>query len=113
MKLITWGVHLLIPLVVLYTIGYYLPGFSALTIPWIILLAILILLSSQLIQRVIGGVTKSYGRVLINFLVAAVLIFTLTLAIEGGNVPLWGALIAAIIIAALTELVYPGKRKVK
>jgi hypothetical protein len=113
MRLIVWGIRLLIPLVVLYTIGYYLPGFSALTIPWLILLTVLIFLGSQLIQRLIGGMTKRYGRILINFLVAAFIIFTVTLAIEGGSVPLWGALIAASIISLLTELVYPENMKVK
>ena len=61
----------------------------------------------------LGGRIRRFGRVMINFLGATVIIFTLTLAIEGGNVPLGGALLAAIIIAGLTELVYPGKNKVK
>jgi len=98
-------VQFLIPFVVLYTIGYYLPGFSALTIPWLLLLALLIFLGSRLIQSFLGNVTKSLGRILINFLIATVIIFTVTLAIEGGNVPLGGALLAALIIAGLTELV--------
>lgn len=113
MRLIRWGVELLIPLVVLYTIGYYLPGFSALTIPWIILLTALIFLGNQLIRWAIGGVHKIYGRMLINFLVASVIVFTVTLAIEGGSVPLWGALIAAAIISMLTELVYPKKNSIR
>ena len=113
MKWIVWGVQLLIPLLVLYTIGYYVPGFSALTIPWIILLAVFIFLGTHLIHWAMGGVTKRFGRAVINFLVAAVIIFTLTLAIEGGNVPLGGALLAAVIIAALTELVQFEKIRIK
>ena len=113
MKLLVWGVQFLIPVVILYTIGYYIPGFSALTIPWIILLSVLIFLGEQLLPWIMGRLTNRFGRVLINFFLATVIIFTLTLAIEGGNVPLGGALLAAAIIAGLTELVYPDKIKLK
>ena len=111
MRFVSWGIQFLIPLVVLYTIGYYIPGFSALTIPWIVLLALLILLSNRFILWAIGGVSHRFGRVMIDFLAAAVIIFSLTLAIDGGNVPLAGALLAAFIIAGLTELVYYEKVK--
>jgi hypothetical protein len=111
MKLLGWGVQLLIPLVVLYTIGYYVPGFSALTIPWIVILSLLIFLGDRFILWAMGGMIRRFGKVLISFLVATVIIFTLTLPIEGGNVPLGGALLASIIIAGLTELVYPEKIK--
>ena len=113
MKMLVWGVQFLIPLVVLYTIGYFIPGFSALTIPWIIMLSILIFLGERLLQWTIGRLTNRFGRALINFLVAAVIIFTMTLTIEGGNVPLGGALLAAVIIAALTELVQFEKIRIK
>jgi hypothetical protein len=113
MKLLAWGVRFLIPLVVLYTIGYYIPGFSALTIPWVILLSVLIFLGERLLQWTMGRLTNRFGKILINFFLAVVIIFTLTLSIEGGNVPLGGALLAAAIIVALTELVYPEKINVK
>lgn len=113
MKIITWGIQLLIPLVVLYTIGYFIVGFSALTIPWIILLSVLIFLGERFVQWTMGRIINRFGRLVVNFLVAAVIIFTLTLAIEGGNVPLGGALLAAAIIALLTELIYSDKINVK
>ena len=53
MKLLGWGIQLLIPLVVLYTIGYYVSGFSALTIPWIILLSVLIFLVNRMMEWLI------------------------------------------------------------
>jgi putative membrane protein len=111
-KMLVWGVQFLIPLVVLYTIGYYIPGFSALTLPWIILLSVLIFLGERFLQWTIRQPNR-FGRTLINFLVAAAIIFTLTLAIEGGNVPLGGALLAAVIIAVLTELVQFEKIRIK
>ena len=113
MKLLALGIQLLIPLVILYTIGYYIPGFSALTIPWIILLAVVIFTAEKLLDWVLRKVINRFGRILIHFLAATVIIFTLTLAIEGGNVPLGGALLAAAIIAVLTELVYQEKIIIK
>ena len=109
MKVILWMIQFFIPFMVLYSIGYYLPGFSALTIPWIIFLTILIFAGNLLIQKAVGGISKPFGRILIDFLVAVVIIFTVTLVIDGGNVPLGGALIAALIIAGITELIYPEK----
>jgi hypothetical protein len=106
-------VQMTIPLVVLYTIGYYIPGFSALTIPWIVLLTVLIFFANRLIRWAMGGVNNSLGRMVIDFLVATVVVFTVTLAIDGGNVPLGGAMLAAIIIAVLTELVNPQKGKIR
>jgi hypothetical protein len=105
-------VQMIIPLVVLYTIGYYVPGFSALTIPWIILLTILIFFVNRLIRWAMGGVNNSLGRIVIDFLAATVIVFTVTMAIDGGNVPLGGAILAAIIIAVLTEVVESPKRKI-
>jgi hypothetical protein len=111
MKLILWAIQLMIPFIVLYSIGYYLPGFSALTIPWLLFLAVLIFAGNILVQKGFGGIGKPIGRILIDFLVGATIIFIATLAIDGGSVPLGGALIAALIIAGITELIYPEKVK--
>lgn len=105
MKVLSWGIRILIPVAVLYTIGYYVPGFSALTIPWILILSVLITVGDWIIQRVIPGKSSLIGRGIINFLISAVVIFTVTMAIEGGNVPLGGALLAALIIGVLTMAV--------
>ncbi len=109
MKLVLWIIQFFIPFVVLYSIGYYLPGFSALTIPWILFLTVLIFAGNLLVQKAFGGIKKPLGRILIDFLVALIVIFSVTLAINGGSVPLGGALIAALIIAGITELIYPEK----
>ena len=105
MKLITWILNLLIPLVVLYSIGYFVPGFSALTIGWLIFLAVLIWFGNWVVNRVLEQKTDNFGRGVISFLVSAVVIFTFTLMIEGGNVPLASSLVAAVIIALLSMIV--------
>jgi uncharacterized membrane protein YhhN len=95
-----------IPFAVLYTIGYYVPGFSALTVPWIIMLALLIMAGDWLIERVFPG--DAFGRFqegIMNFLVSAVIIFTVTLALKDGKVPFSGSLLAALLIGVLLALV--------
>lgn len=104
MRLLLWVIRFLIPVVVLYTIGYFVPGFSALTIGWILLLSVLILGVQWLVERLIGRNPNGLARFIIHFLVAAFVIFTVTLGIQGGHVPLGGSLLAALIISALTAL---------
>ncbi len=101
MRILVWILRFLIPFIVLYTIGYLVPGFSALTILWILVLAALITIGEWLVIRVFKERLNSAGGLIINFLLATLVIFTVTLVIEGGNVPLGGALMAAVIIAGL------------
>jgi hypothetical protein len=105
MELIRWLLRIAIPFVVLYSIGYFVPGFSALTIGWLLALSILIALGFWLAVKVMGKELHQWGRMVTMFLVATAVIFLATLAIEGGGVPLGGSLLAAILIALLGNLV--------
>lgn len=112
MHWLTWVLRLIIPFFVLYAIGYLVPGFSALTIMWLILLTLLIRIGDWLAGWAVGDSVGRVGRGIITFLVATVVIFTATLAIEGGHVPFGGSLLAALIIALLETwlLPQPGKK---
>ncbi len=105
MNLIIWGLRFLIPFVVLFTIGYYVPGFSALTIIWLVVLSILTVLGDWLVNSIIGENANRFGRGIITFLVNTIVVFFATYAIEGGHVPLGAALLAALIIAVLSNIV--------
>lgn len=105
MTLVFWGLRFLIPFVVLFTLGYYVPGFSALTIPWLIVLSALTVLGDWLVNSMIGGDISRWGRGVITFLVNAVVVFFATYAIEGGHVPLGSSALAALIIAVISNLV--------
>ena len=105
MNLVIWGLRFLIPFVVLFTIGYYVPGFSALTVPWLIILSVLIALGDRLVNSITGGNVSRWGRGLITFLVSTVDIFFTTYAIEGGHVPLGPALLGALIITVLSTMI--------
>jgi len=104
MKIFVWVVRFLIPFTVLYSIGYLVPGFSALTILWIVGLTVLITIGEWLSIKLIGRRMNQWGQLIIYFLVAVFIISMVTLAIEDGNVPLSGALLAAAIMAALNLL---------
>lgn len=109
MNLLIWGLRFLIPFVVLFTIGYYVPGFSALTVPWLIILSVLIVVVDRLVNSMIGGNVSRWGRGLFTFLVSTAVIFFTTYAIEGGHVPLGSALLGALIIAVLSNMVNLGE----
>lgn len=104
MVIIVLLLRFLIPFAVLYTIGYFVPGFSALTVLWLILLSVLIVIGDLLVIAALGTRMSQWGRLVIHFLTATFIIFTVTLAIQGGHVPLEGALLAAAIIAGLNLL---------
>ncbi len=112
MNWLKWLLRFLIPAVVLYTIGYFVPGFSALTIGWIVLLSLLIIFGSWLVMRLIARDISRSRQMVIVFLVTTVVIFFATFAIEGGRVPLGGSLLAALIITLLCGLI-PEKTKSK
>ncbi len=97
-------VRFLIPFVVLYTIGYFVPGFSALTILWLLLLSVLIVIGDLAVIALLGARMNQWGRIVIHFLTATFIIFTVTFAIQGGHVPLGGSLLAAAVIAGLNLL---------
>lgn len=104
MEVVVLLLRLIIPFVVLYTIGYLVPGFSALTILWLIMLSVLIVIGDLLIIAALGARIHQWGRFVIHFLTATFIIFTVTLAIQGGQVPLGGSLLAAVLIAGLNLL---------
>ncbi|HEY8463554.1 MAG TPA: hypothetical protein VIM29_05940 [Bacillota bacterium] len=105
MKVFYWLLRFLVPMVVLYGIGYYVAGFSALTFTWLVILSLLIYLGDWLILKAFGRGQGAVAKFVLDFLVAAVVIFTATMAIEGGEVPLGGALLAALLISILHTLI--------
>lgn len=105
MNLIGWGFRFLIPFMVLFTIGYYVPGFSALSIPWLIALSGLAVLGDWLVKRAMGREVNRWGRGLITFLVNTAVIFFVTYGIRGGHVPLGAAILPALLIAFLSNLI--------
>lgn len=112
MRMVYWLVRFLIPFAVLYTIGYYVPGFSALTISWIAGLSFLIMLGDWLAEKIFPmEYLGKFQDGVINFLVSTVVIFTATWGIQYGNVPLSASLLAALIIGILMVFVPREERE--
>lgn len=106
-----WLLRFLIPIVVLFMIGYLVPGFSALTFSWVVFLAILIVLGNWLFGMASLGKASRFGAFLVNFLIGLVVIYTVTFTIQGGHVPLAAAILAALIIAGLDNWILPSITK--
>jgi hypothetical protein len=105
MNLFIWGLRFLIPFAVLFTLGYYVPGFSALTVSWLIALSVLTVLGDWLVNTMIGENNNRWVRGIITFLVSWAVVFFTSYAIEGGHVPLGASALAALIIAAISNIV--------
>lgn len=105
MKAFYWLLRFLVPVVVLYVIGYYVSGFSALTFTWLVLLGALIYVGDWFILKIFGKNHGTLSKFLLDFLISTVVIFTVTLAIEGGQVPLGSALVASFIISTLHTMI--------
>lgn len=106
MKIVNHALRFLIPFIVLYTIGYYIPGFSALTVSWIFLLSVLVFVGDWLVEKYFKvSFLGRFQHGVISFIVSTLVVLITTLAIEGGNVPLGSALLAALIIGVLIGLI--------
>jgi hypothetical protein len=100
-----WLIRFLIPGVVLYASGYFISGFSALSLPWLLWLGGLIAIGNWSIFRFMGVGCHATTKFVLNFLVATLVIFIMTSVIEGGQVPLGGSLLAAFLISLLQIMV--------
>jgi hypothetical protein len=105
MKVLVWLLRILTPLVVLYAIGYYIAGFSALSLQWLLMLSILIAAGNWIISQAFGKERHSVVKPVLNFVVVTLVIFMMTYLIEGGQVPLSGSLLVALIISLLQMLI--------
>jgi len=111
MWIFTWFMQMLISFVVLYSIGYYVAGFSALTMQWVLFLAVLIATGIYLVNKLFDLEKRGsfLRRVIVNFAVSAIAIFAATQTIYGGGVPFLEALLAAVIISTLAAALIKPK----
>lgn len=111
-----WMVHIVrffIPFIVLYTIGYYVPGFSALTITWIFILSALVFSGDWLVEKIFRfDLFGRFQRGIISLLVSAIVVFVATLAIPDGNVPFGSSILAALIIGILISFIPDTNEKI-
>lgn len=99
-------VRFVVAALVLMVMGYIVPGFSHLGFWSALLAALIIALAGYIIEAMFGKSVSPYGRGLVGFLVAAVVIYFTQFLVPGMHVSILGSLIAAFIIG-LVDLFIP------
>lgn len=90
---------------VLLFIGYMVPGFSALTVPDIVLAAAAIALIGYLIERSFRHAPSPYVRGIVGFVLTAIVVYGLRYIVPDLAVPLLGALVAALLVGVIDMFV--------
>lgn len=93
-----------ISFVVLYLMGYVVPGFSGLTVPLLFGISLIIALISALVEMTTHP-DSARSRAFTLFLISAGLIYGFTLAVAG-RPPVVSTVLAALLVA-MVDLVYP------
>lgn len=93
-----------ISFVVLYLMGYVVPGFSGLTVSLVIGLGLIIALISAVVEKMTHP-DSSRGRALMLFLISAALVYIYTLVVAG-RPPVVSTILVAFLVA-MVDLVYP------
>ena len=94
--------------VVLFLLGYIVPGFSGLTIGRLAVVSLVTAVLSSLVEMAVKP-GSSRDRSIILFLVTAVVVYLYSLAMLNVRPPVVSTLLAAAIIAAV-DLVFPEDR---
>lgn len=92
--------------VVLYVLGYIVPGFSGLTIPYLMAIGLITAIASALVEKAVKP-GSARNRFLILFLISAVVIYLFSL-MSVGRPPVLSTIIAALLVA-LVDLIYPER----
>lgn len=96
--------------IVLFLLGYVVPGFSGLTIGRLAVVSLLTAVLTLLVEMAVKP-GSSRDRSIIIFLVAAVVVYLYSLVMIDVRPPVVSTLLAAAIIAA-ADLVYPERAPV-
>ena len=94
--------------IVLFLLGYIVPGFSGLTIGRLAVVSLVTAVLSSLVEMAVRPGSPR-DRSIILFLVTAVVVYLYSLAMINVRPPVVSTLLAAAIVAGV-DLVYPEKR---
>lgn len=108
-----WVSHVgrfIIASLVLFIVGFLVPGFSIQGYSTAIVAAAVITALGWMAEAFIGGQVSPYGRGIIGFLSTALIIYLTKYIVEGVKVTLIGALLAALFIGII-DLFLPSKAR--
>lgn len=101
-------VRWLVGAIVLAVTAFLTPGFSISSIWSLIIAAAVIAILDYLVQRIAGVDATPFGRGLVGFLVAAVIIYVVKFIVPGYDVTVLGAVLGALVYGIINLLI-PGK----
>lgn len=101
-------VRWLVGAIVLAVTAFLTPGFSISSIWSLIIAAAVIAILDYLVQRIVGVDATPFGRGLVGFIVAAVIIYVVRFIVPGYEVTLLGAVLGALVYGIINLLI-PGR----
>ena len=101
-------IRLIVAAVVLGITAFLTPGFSIDGIWALIIGAIVLAVLDYLVAKLIGVEASPFGKGIVGFITAAVIIYATQYFVAGFNVTIWGAIIGALIFG-IVDAIIPGQ----
>ncbi len=101
-------VRVIVNAIVLLVVSFFVPGFFVSGIWAAILAAVVIALIDYLVEALFKVDASPFGRGLLGFVIAAVIIYVTQFFVAGVAVSIWGAIIGALVIG-LVDMILPGR----
>ncbi|MBA1334994.1 MAG: hypothetical protein HPY66_0616 [Firmicutes bacterium] len=101
-------IRLVVAAIVLAITAFLTPGFRIESIWALIIGAIVLAILDYVITRVTGIEASPFGKGIVGFITAAVIIYATQYFVAGFNVSVWGAIIGALIFG-IVDAIIPGK----
>jgi len=108
---IGWGgliIRFVVAAIVLMVTAFFTPGYSVANFWTALLQAAVIVGLDYLIEAVAGIDASPFGRGIVGFIVAALIIYITQFIVPGVYVNFWGAIIAALVIGIIDTML-PGR----
>lgn len=100
--------RIVINAIVLLVVSYFVPGFFISGIWAAIIAAAVIAVLDYFVGAIFKVDASPFGRGIIGFIIAALILYVTQLFVPGVAVSLWGAVIGALVIG-LFDLIIPGR----
>lgn len=101
-------VRLIVAAVVLGITAFLTPGFDIDGIWALVIGAAILAIMDYLITRITGLEASPFGKGVVGFILAAIIIYATQFFVAGYTVSLWGAIIGALVFG-IVDAIIPGK----
>jgi uncharacterized membrane protein YvlD (DUF360 family) len=101
-------IRLVVAAIVLAITAFLTPGFNIANIWALVFGAVVLAILDYLIAKVTGIEASPFGKGIVGFITAAVIIYATQFFVAGFNVSLWGAIIGALVFG-IVDAIIPGK----